>query len=221
MIFGMWDEVYFHIGPVPVDHLVVTQWGIILIVALVAFLATRKMEVRPTGLQNAFEFLVEFAYNFFGEVMDNPKVARRVGPILASFFIFILVCNYSGIVPGAGALNGFQPPTANWNATLGLALVCVGIVQYTGFKENGLHYLKRFMNPINILEEVTHPTALTLRLFGNIFAEETILVAIMYLAPFMVSTALMGMTLLLGAIQALVFTLLSASYIGSAASKGH
>jgi F-type H+-transporting ATPase subunit a len=221
MIFGMWDAEFFHIGPLPVDHLVVTQWGLILLVAFIAFLGTRKMTLVPRGLQNVLEYWVEWTGSFFGEIIEDKIITRRVTPILATFFVFILVCNYSGLFPGAGALDGFQPPTANWNATLGLALITVGVVHYTGLRENKLHYFRRFLNPINILEEVTHPTALTLRLFGNIFAEETILVAIMFLAPFMVPTALMGMTLLLGAIQALVFTLLSASYIGSAAGKGH
>ena len=221
MIFGMWDQAYFYIGPIPVDHLVVTQWGIIVLIVLFCFFATRKMNVVPKGLQNVLEFLITWTYDFFGEVFEDKHIAKRVGPLLATFFIFIVVCNYSGIVPGAGALEGFQPPTGNWNMTLALALITFGYVHYIGLKENKLHYFKRFANPINILEEFTHPLALTLRLFGNIFAEETVLVAMLFLAPFVVPTALMGLTLLLGAVQALVFTLLTATYISSAAGKGH
>ena len=220
-VFGMWDAEFFRLGPIPVDHLVVTQWVIVAVFGLLAYFATRRMETVPRGAQNVIEMFVEGINSFFGAMIDDEKARWRVTPVLCSLFIFILMSNYSGLLPGAGAVGGFQPPTGNWNTTLGLALCGSGAVQIIGFKQNGLHYLARFKNPINLLEEVTHPMSLMLRLFGNIFAEETILTALLVLAPFMVPSAIMGLSLLLGAIQALVFTLLSASYLGGAASKGH
>lgn len=179
------------------------------------------MEMIPRGAQNVIEMFVETVNGFFGAMVADEKARWRVTPVLCTLFIFILMSNYSGLIPGAGAVDGFQPPTGNWNTTLGLALCGAAAVHVIGFKQNGLHYLSRFKNPINILEEVTHPMSLMLRLFGNIFAEETILTALLVLAPFMVPSAIMGLSVLLGAIQALVFTLLTASYLGSAASKGH
>ena len=220
-VFGMWDAELFRLGPIPVDHLVVTQWGIVAVFGLLAFFATRKMEMIPRGAQNVIEMFVEGINSFFGVMIADEKARWRVTPVLCGLFIFVLMSNYSGLLPGAGAVEGFQPPTGNWNTTLGLALCGSAAVQIIGFKQNGLHYLSRFKNPINLLEEVTHPMSLMLRLFGNIFAEETILAALLVLAPFMVPSAIMGLSLLLGAIQALVFTLLTASYLGSAASKGH
>ena len=220
-VFGMWDAELFRLGPIPVDHLVVTQWVIIAVFGLAAFLATRTMKMVPHGAQNVIELMVEKVNGFFGGMIEDEQARWRVTPILCTFFVFILFCNYSGLVPGAGAIQGFQPPTGNWNTTLALALCGAVAVQVIGFQQNGLHYLSRFKNPINILEEVTHPMSLMLRLFGNIFAEETILTALLVLAPFLVPSAIMGLSVLLGAIQALVFTLLTASYLGSAASKGH
>lgn len=220
-VFGMWDAELFRLGPIPVDHLIVTQWVIIAVFGVVAFLATRRMKTVPRGAQNVIEILVEKVNSFFGGMIEDERARWRVTPILCTFFVFILMSNYSGLIPGAGAVEGFQPPTGNWNTTLALALCGAAAVQIIGFQQNGMHYLHRFKNPINILEEVTHPMSLMLRLFGNIFAEETILTALLVLAPFMIPSAIMGLSVLLGAIQALVFTLLTASYLGSAASKGH
>lgn len=221
MIFGMWDQPYFYIGPIPVDHIVVTQWALIAILTVLAALATRKIEMVPRGLQNVLEATVSWTRDFFSILIENKAAAKQCAPFLTTVFIFILVSNYSGLLPGAAAVEGFQPPTSNWNVTLGLALSTAVAVQFFGFRSNGPKYLKRFLNPIAILEEVTHPLSLTVRLFGNIFGEETILGYLLFMAPFFIPTALMGLCLLLGAIQAIVFTLLSANYIGSASGAGH
>jgi len=221
MIFAMWDQVYFYLGPIPVDHLVVTQWALIVVITLVAAISTRKMQLVPKGMQNALEALVVWTYDFFTSLIDKEKVAKKWAPLLSTMFIFIIASNYSGLVPGAAHVEGFQPPTSNYNVTAALALVTVFAVHTVGFSENGGHYLKRFINPINILEEITHPLSLTVRLFGNIFGEETILAYLLFMAPFFIPSALMGLSLLLGAIQALVFTILTASYLASASSEGH
>lgn len=221
MIFAMWDQVYFHIGPVPVDHLIVTQWALIVVITLIAAISTRKMQVVPKGMQNALEALIVWTYDFFTSLIDKESVAKKWAPLLSTLFIFIIISNYSGLIPGAAHVEGFQPPTSNYNVTAALALVTVFAVQIVGFSENGGRYVKRFINPINILEEITHPLSLTVRLFGNIFGEETILAYLLFMAPFFIPSALMGLSLLLGAIQALVFTILTASYLANASSEGH
>lgn len=227
MIFGMWDGVYFHLGPIPVDHLIVTQWAIILLVGLTAYFATRNMQVCPKGLQNAVEMIVIWTYDFFTQLMDKEHVAKRYAPLLTTFFLFIVLSNYSGLIPGAAHIQGFQPPTSNWNVTITLALITVFAVHIAGFNENGFHYLGHFISPnplmlpLNLLEEITHPLSLTVRLFGNIFGEEMIIAYMLFMVPFMVPSALMALSVLLGAIQAIVFTILSASYIATATSEGH
>lgn len=227
MLFGMWDGVFFHLGPIPVDHLVVTEWAIIALVGIISFMATRKMQLIPTGLQNGFEAIILFTYDFFTQLMDEEHVAKKWAPLLTSFFLFILISNYSGLIPGAAHVQGFQPPTSNWNVTMTLAIITFFSVHIAGFSEHGGHYLHHFVSPsvamlpLNLVEEVAHPLSLTVRLFGNIFGEEMVLAFLLFLAPFLVPTAIMGLSMLLGAIQAVVFTLLSASYIGAAAGKGH
>jgi F-type H+-transporting ATPase subunit a len=227
MIFGMWDSVFFHLGPIPVDHLVVTQWAVVLILGLVAFMGTRNMQMVPRGLQNGVEMVVAFTFDFFTQVMDDEHIAKKYAPLLSTFFLFIICSNYSGLIPGAAEIQGFQPPTSNWNVTVTLAMITALTVHYAGFAEHGAHYLGHFISPnpaflpLNLLEEIAHPLSLTVRLFGNIFGEEMIIAYLLFMAPFFIPTALMGLSVMLGAIQAIVFTLLSASYIAASTSAGH
>ncbi len=227
MLFGMWDSVFFHLGPIPVDHLVVTEWAIIALIGIVSFCATRKMELVPKGLQNGFEAIILFTYDFFTQLIDEERAAKKWAPLLTTFFLFILISNYSGLIPGAANVQGFQPPTSNWNVTMTLAIITFFSVHVAGFSEHGGRYLKHFVSPspvmlpLNLIEEVAHPLSLTVRLFGNIFGEEMVLAFLLFLAPFIVPSAIMGLSLLLGAIQAVIFTLLSASYIGAAAGAAH
>ena len=227
MIFGMWDENLFSLGPIPVHHIVVTQWAIIVLVGVIGYMATRDMQLIPKGLQNAFEMLVVWTQEFFTSLMDKEHIAKMYAPLLSTFFIFILVCNYSGLIPGAAHIEGFQPPTSNWNVTVTLAVITAITVQFAGFKEHGGHYFKHFVSPsplmlpMNLLEEITHPLSLTLRLFGNVFGEEMVVAFITFLVPFFIPSLIMALGVLLGAIQALVFTILSASYIAAATGEGH
>jgi F-type H+-transporting ATPase subunit a len=216
--------VLFHIGPVPVYNITVTSWVIMAILALLFYFGTRNMKRVPGGIQNVAEAIVEGLLNFFSSVLGEKR-ARLYTPLLATFFLFILLCNYSGLVPGAGMVHGFQPPTSDWNVTGALAIVVFFATHYYGVKAHGIGYFKHFVTPfaaflpLNLLEEVARPLSLTLRLFGNIFAEETILFFLLGMAPFLVPVAMMGLSVLLGAIQALVFTILATSYIGAATEE--
>jgi len=227
MIFGMWDGAFFHIGPIPVDHLVVTEWVIIALLGIIAYTATRDMQKIPRGLQNAFEAIILWTYDFFTQLMEEEHVAKKWAPLLTAFFLFILMSNYSGLIPGAARIEGFQPPTSNWNVTMTLAIITFFATHVAGLSEHGGHYFHHFVSPsplmlpLNLVEEVAHPLSLTVRLFGNIFGEEMVIAFMLFLAPFVIPTAIMGLSLLLGAIQAIVFTILSASYIGAAAGGGH
>lgn len=227
MIFGMWDGALFYLGPIAVDHLVVTEWVLIAIIGTIGYFATRNMQLVPRGLQNAFEMIIVWTYDFFTQLMDKEHVAKKWAPLLTAFFLFILFSNYSGLLPGAARIPGYQPPTSNWNVTMTLALITFFAVHIAGISEHGSHYFKHFVSPgvamlpLNLVEEVAHPLSLTVRLFGNIFGEEMVIAFLLFLAPFVVPAAIMGLSLLLGAIQAIVFTILSASYIATATGEGH
>lgn len=227
MVFGMLDGVFFNVGPIPVDHIIFTEWVIIGLIGLIAFSATRDMQMVPRGLQNAFEAIIIFTYDFFTQLMDQEHIAKKWAPLLTTFFLFIILSNYSGLIPGAAGLSGFQPPTSNWNITLTLALITFCSVHVAGFAEHSVSYLGHFVSPsplmlpLNLVEEIAHPLSLTVRLFGNIFGEEMVIAFLLFMVPFLIPGALMALSLLLGAIQAIVFTLLSASYIAAAAGESH
>jgi F-type H+-transporting ATPase subunit a len=115
----------------PVPDLIVTEWAIILIIGLFAYFATRKMERVPRGLQNAFEMIVQWTFDFFGQMLGE-SVAKKWAPLLSTFFLFILVCNYSGLLPGAAYIDGFKAPTSDWNITATLAIIVFFRIERNG-----------------------------------------------------------------------------------------
>jgi len=194
------------------------------ILGLLFFFGTRNLKRVPGGLQNVVEAIVEGLLNFFTGVLGEKR-ARMYMPLLGTFFLFILLSNYSGLIPGSGIISGFKAPTSDWNVTGALAIVVFFATHYYGIKAKGIGYFKHFVTPfaaflpLNLLEEVARPLSLTLRLFGNVFAEETIVFFLLVMAPFLVPVPMMALSLLLGAIQALVFTILATSYIGAATEE--
>jgi F-type H+-transporting ATPase subunit a len=193
------------------------MWGIMAILGILSFLATRNLDRLPSGIQNLMETVVEMLFNFFGDILGEKR-ARQMFPFLGTMFLFILMSNYSGLIPGAGHVNGLAAPSSTWSVTAGLALCVFFATHYFGVKADGLKYFKSFtkpvflMLPLNLVEQCVRPLSLSLRLYGNIFGEEMTLAVLLGLVPYFVPIAMMGLSLLLGGIQAVVFTLLSSIY---------
>lgn len=218
------QQVLFNLFGLEVSSEITTMWGIMIFILLVSYLATRNLKRVPTGVQNFMETVIEGILNFFGDLMGE-KQAKRFLPLLASLFIFILVSNYSGLLPGAGHISGFKAPTSNLSVTAGLAIVVFLSTHFIGIKDKGLAYFKHFvqpmpfMLPLNIIEELVRPLSLSLRLYGNIFGEELVIASLFALVPLFVPLPMMILSILFGLIQAFVFTLLAAIYIGGAAGE--
>lgn len=225
--------------------------------------ATTGMTMVPHKWQNFFELLIEFLYSKVEDIV-GPKVAPRAFPLLATLFIFIVVANYFGLLPGVGTIgwgegHGFlslahiekpllRPATADLNMTLGMALCFMVVWFYITIKEMGLWgFVTHTFGPkgglkgvmgmvvavvffmvgwIELVSMAFRPASLSLRLFGNIFAGETLLHTMMTLgekfglggtAQFILSVLaplpFYFMELLVGLLQAVVFTLLCAVYI--------
>jgi len=130
-------------------------WLSMLVLIVVAFFATRKMELVPSGLQNAVEAIVEMFYNFVEGVAGER--ARIFFPLVATFFFFILISNWMGILPGYGSFGVweehegqlvlipfFRSANAHLSTTIALAIVSVGATQYFGFKLLGKPFLNRY-----------------------------------------------------------------------------
>jgi len=204
---------------------------IVLIISVVAYLASRRSTLIPGRLQNLVEMAVEGLDNFICGIL-GPK-GRRFTPFLGTLFVYILCMNFFGLVPG------MKSPSSSLNTTVALAICVFLYVQYTGIKSFGfLGYLSHLAGepkdvvgwvmvplnlPIHIMEELIKPLSLSMRLFGNIFGEDILIAVFVGLGvaslsflhlpiglPFQVPFIFLA--LLTGTIQALVFTLLSTIY---------
>lgn len=212
-------HVYFLQGtPFEISNVIFAEWAIMAILIGLAFAINRTViNGRFTKLRGTLELLVDFLEGWYGSFIGGRRNARRFMPLLGSLFMFIIVSNYLGIVPTVGSPGSLFAPTGRWGTTLGLAIVVAIAVQYVSIAELGVWgWIKHLLHlgPLSILEEFVRPFSLSLRLFGNIFGEETLLAVIIFLLPGIAPIPIMGLSLLFGAIQAIVFTTLTAIYIG-------
>lgn len=217
-------NVLFRIGPLEVTSTVTTMWAIIAVLGLISFLATRNLKEIPGPLQTGAEMAVGALRNFFEGTLGKEHT-RKYLPIMGTFFIFIIVCNYSGILPGAGHLKGFAVPTACLSVTAGLGVVAFFTTHVIGAKERGLGpYLHSFANvkpvilvvlmlPLNLIEQVIRPVSLALRLYGNLYGEETVTDQLYEIFPIGAPLIMQVLSLLFCFLQALVFTMLLSIYI--------
>ena len=212
----------FTIGPIEITGVVVTMWVIIAVLALLSWLATRKMKDVPGTLQNLAEMAVSKLQGYYEGVL-GPELAEKYFPVLATLFIFIIVCNYAGLLPGAGHIKGFSVPTASLSVTAGLAIVGFFTTHTVGIRERGVKdYLKSFVSvmlPLTLVETFVRPFSLALRLFGNLFGEEMVTEQLYGIFPILVPLVMNVLSLLFCLIQALVFTMLLSIYIAEAAGE--
>ncbi|MDD2556909.1 MAG: F0F1 ATP synthase subunit A [Desulfuromonadaceae bacterium] len=207
-----------HVG----EHVTYT-WFVMLLLTVLAFIVSRSIKEVPSGWQNLMESVVGGIENLIDETM-GPK-GKTYFPLIATLALFILVSNLIGLVPG------FYPPTANLNTNAAMALTVFAMTHVIGFKEHGIAYLKHFMGPILVLaplifiiELIGHlarPLSLSLRLFGNMYGHEIVLMIFFALVPLFLPIPMMLMGVLIAFIQAFVFTLLAMIYIAGSLEEAH
>lgn len=218
----------------------------VLVTFLIARLAVRNLSVdNPSKFQNFLEWVVDFVHNFISSTMP----LNRVKPFLSlgmTLIMFIFVSNLLGLpfgivtvphhaIPWLGVteemvahhaeLAWWKSPTADISVTAGLALIVFVIVHFLGLKMNTKHYLKHYFHPfpvffpVNVIETISKPVTLALRLFANIYAGEVLIATILMMGwvgtPFLI--AWQGFSLFVGGIQAFLFTILTMVYISQAA----
>lgn len=202
-------------GVLDVSAQVITMLAMIALTAVVSLIVTRRLKDRPGKFQNMIEAGVEYLDNFFTDILGK-KHARKYLFFLAPLFVFILLSNYSGLIPGVGISRYFKAPTSSLSVTLGLSLCTFVFLQAAGFSAGPKHYIKHFLTPIVpllLLDELIKPASLALRLFGNIFGEETVIENLYGLFPVGPPVIMMALSLLFCAIQAMVYSMLTASYL--------
>lgn len=202
-------------------------------------LVARRATLVPSHGQSIFEFAAEFMLGLV-EGTAGKRAGRRIFPLVASLFIFIIVSNYVGLFPGIGTIHLdrvvdgtvkqvplFRSPSADLNMTLAMALVTFLVVQVAGIRAHGVggrikHMANPpFLFPIEVVSEFSRIISLSFRLFGNVFAGE-VLVTVMVAMANAIKISVIGvlipvvflyMEVLFGFIQALVFALLTLIYI--------
>lgn len=195
-----------------------------------ALVALRQLRSAPDPVvpdatftaRNILEIVVE-KFSGLAESVIGPK-ARQYVPLYGSFFLFILVSNLLGLIPG------FSPPTSNFNVTFGLGLTSFVMYNYYGFREHGVGYLKHFVGPIPVLavlmvpleliDNCVRPLTLALRLAANMTADHLVLGIFTDLTKLVVPVVFYVLGAFVSVIQTFVFTLLSLVYV-SLAVAGH
>jgi F-type H+-transporting ATPase subunit a len=214
-----------------------TGWIVMAVIIVLAFLMSRSVKLSPTGRQNALEYAYEGLANF-ATSLGGPK-ARRYVPIFVTFFLYIVLSNWSGLLPGVGRTQQLRAPTSDVNMTIGLALVSFVLFHVEGVRALGLGgYLGKFFNFsgfkegigagvialfVGILEfflEFIKPVTLSMRLFGNIYAGEIALGVITGLTLAIIPVAMVSLEFLLNFMQALIFSVLTLMFT-IIATEGH
>ena len=199
---------------VNLDTLMMT-WLVAALVIIVTVSATRGRSLVPSGLQNAMEMVIESLLDQFRETL-GPKYGQVVS-VLLTMFLFILFANELGMIPNPEILAS---PTNDLNTTVALALVSSFMVHVMALKNQGFKkHFKSFFKPfapfviINLMEEITKPLTLAFRLFGNILAGEILLEVLYFLVPIGIPIIWLVFSLVIGLIQAFIFTILTTSYL--------
>ncbi len=209
------------------DYLVMCGVIVFLIVALSLVVRSRLSVENPGRLQIVIEDLVGGLSSML-EDWVGPKGIRYL-PIVGTLGVFILAGNLMGLVPGMMA------PTSSINVTLGCAITVFVYYHMQGIKEQGIgSYLKHFaappgaplfiapiMLPIEIISHFSRVLSLSLRLFGNVFGEELVIVILFSIVPFLVPLPMMFLAIITGSLQALIFVILTMIYLAAAVATEH
>ena len=197
--------------------------AISLVLILVAWVFSKKIRVYNIGkFQAVIELGTEKLWKLAADTMGSREKAARYVPVLGTIFVFILFSNYSGMIPGAGMTEHFTAPTSVLTVTLGLGLCSLLLTFYFGIEAKGAAYFKSFVSPyafllpLNLIDELTKPISLALRLFGSVVAEEILIAAIYNIMPYVAPVVFYFISLFFGALQAFIFTILTTIYISGA-----
>ncbi len=217
---------HFNIPGLSEDAQIMLSYSWLVMAILIGLALAARFSLKkgaPTGIQNLLETVVSALENFVIDIM-GPE-GKHYLPLIGTLFLFILVCNLLGLIPG------FDSPTANINTPLALALVSFTATHYIGIKRHSIGYIKHFMGPmwglaplmlpIELISHLARVMSLTFRLFGNMVAKHKLLLVLALLAPYIAPVPILGLGLLVAFVQALVFTLLTMLYLSGSIEEAH
>ena len=211
----MENQILFHIGPVAINDAVITTWIIMALLALFSILVTRRLQLQPGPLQTALEGSLGAIDDAVRAVL--PGQADKVLPFLTTLWLFLIVANLSGVIPGVHA------PTGHLSTTAALAILVFLSVHWYGIRSEGLknylaHYLRPtpLLLPFHIISEITRTVALAVRLFGNIMSLEMAALLILLVAGFLAPVPILMLHIIEALVQAYIFGMLALIYIAGA-----
>ncbi len=205
------------------------SWLAMGILILMAILVRASIKLVPSGFQNFIEMIIDAIYNLCEETIGEHWTATFF-PLIGTLGIYILVCNYMGLIPG------FDSPTANINTTASCAIPVFLATHYYGVKVHGFKYINHFLGPmrsifalplmimmffIELIGHLVRPVTLSVRLFGNMMAKHILLAVLAVLTPIGIPVLVLGLGVIVGLVQAFVFVLLSIMYLAGAVEEAH
>lgn len=235
---------------IPITNTLLTVWLTMALMLLTAYLVTRKLRLIPGKAQSLFELVVVGVYDYMADVLESQSLARKFFPLVMTIFLFILIMNWVGLLPGVDSIGiykeaeshgevveklipFFHPPATDLNITIAFALVAFVAIELAGVTLLGFFkYGGKFINfhsplafiigLIELLSELARLISFSFRLFGNIFAGKTLLLVVMFLAtPYLLPVPLLAYELFVGFIQAFIFAILTLFFIKLAIEEPH
>ncbi len=211
-------DVAFHLGPIAVTQPVVVTWILMAVLVLSSALLTRKLSLHPGKTQAALELLISVIDSHIRDTMQTSP--QRYRALIGTLFLFILIANWTSLLPV------LEPPTATLETDIALALIVFVATLIFGVTTRGWRgYLRTFVEPswvlipVNIFQQITRTFSMFIRLFGNVMSGVFVAGIMLSLAGFLVPIPLMALDLLIGAVQAYIFAVLSMVFIGAAINR--
>ena len=235
-------EELFSVWGLPVTNTLMTVWVVIALLLLAGYLVGRRVRLIPGKVQNAFEMLFEFVFNYIEETLGSRALAERFFPLIVTLFLFIFAANLFEFLPfveSIGIRHGeefiplLRSANTDLNVTLALALIVFLTIEITGVVVLGfLKYWSKFVNLkggvlgflIGLIEFVSNLARLisfSFRLFGNIFAGGILIAVAVAFVPLLLPVPIMLFETFVGLIQAAIFSLLTLAFIKIAITEPH
>ncbi len=200
-------------------------WLVMAFLIIMPKLTLGNMELIPGKGQNFWEAILGFLADFYEEMLGE-HYAKALYPLITTFALYILVANLIGLMPG------FMSPTSSINITLGCTVIVWVVHHFLGLKIHGIKYIKHFtgpmipliplMLPIEIVSNIARLLSLSIRLFGNIMAKETLLGILFLLAgAYFGPLPILCLGVLVSVVQTMVFVLLTLIYCKGAIEHAH
>ena len=207
------QHVVWRIGAVEITDTVITTWGVMLVLCLFSWLVTRRLRDKPGVLQAAVEGGISAIEEAVRSVL--PEHARLVLPFIGTLWVFLVLANLSGLIPG------LHSPTRDLSATAALAILVFLSTHWYGIRSQGLRvYLRHYLSPspilmpFHIISEITRTVALAVRLFGNMMSLEMAALLVLLVAGFLAPIPILMLHIVEALVQAYLFGMLALIYVG-------